>query len=275
MTASNSNQQPLLTMPANFGSNIYAWDGKNCNFVEEHAIVINYVTDRKKLQAILPPGFTAPENPLITAYFSMCKGVDIIGGHSYNLLGINAQATFEGKKDKQSGSFCFVMWENNFVAVAGGREIIGVPKLVVDIQPAWIKGDRMGYRASENGSCFIEAEVSNLKKMTDEECKSFSKSFCSAFDSGSLWMNWKYIPSCSGEGKPDVSYILGVPVDYYFTEAWVAEGKLDWHHLPPEIGYFSWRIIDGMMGLPNLGYHSAFVAKGPTCLRIHKSRALE
>ena len=270
----NSKKQPLCTMPANFGSNLYGWDGKNCHFVEEHAIVISYFTDRNKLQKVLPPGFTAPENPLITAYFSMCKGVDIIGGHSYNLLGINAQAAYEGKEDKQSGVFCFVMWENNFVAVAGGREIIGVPKLVVDVQPAWTKNNRTGYRASENGFCFVEAEVSNLKKMSDEECKEFSRAFRSDFDTGSLWMNWKYIPSCNGEGEPDVSYIVGVPVDYYFTEAWTVEGKIEWHRLPPEIGYFSWRVVEGIMDLPNLGYQSAYIAKGPTCLRIHKSRAL-
>jgi len=275
MTSNNQKKQPLLTMPANFGSNIYGWDGKNCHFVEEHAIIINYVTDRKKLQALLPPQFTAPENPVITAYYSMCKGVDIIGGHSYNLLGITAQATYESEKEKQSGSFCFVMWEDNFVAVAGGREIIGVPKLVVDLQSAWIKGERTGYRASENGVCFVDAEVTNLKKMSDADCQQFSKSLCSAFDSGALSMNWKYIPNCSGEGEPDVNYIVGVPVDYYFKEVWTAEGKLEWHDLPPQVGYFSWRIVEALRDLPILEYKQAFVAKGPTCLRIHKSRALK
>ena len=159
--------QPYI-MPAHFGSVTQGWDGKVAHYEDNTALTILYVTERKAVEPLLPPGFTAVDQPVVAVSFVMCRGVDFMAGGGYNLVAVNVSARFEGKRDKAEGNFALVLWENDFMPIVVGREILGAPKLLADIPDAWARDGKRGFTVSENGTMLLEGEVADLQKLSGE-----------------------------------------------------------------------------------------------------------
>ena len=108
--------------------------------------------------------------------YSIARGCDFMAGGGYNLVRVNAAARFNGKRDKAEGNFSLVMWENEFIPIMMGREVLGVGKLLAEIPDLWHRGDSFGFFAAENGVRLVEGEYSNMKEVAVPPCAPHSRS---------------------------------------------------------------------------------------------------
>lgn len=255
--------QPYV-MPAHFGPSNERWDGKVAHYEDNTALTVMYVTDHKAVSAILPPGFEATDPAIMTVNFVMCRGVDYLAGGGYNLLSFDISTRFEGKRDRAEGDFSLVVWENKFMPVVLGREVLGMPKLMADIPDAWTRDGKRGFSVSENGTLLFEGELSDLQKIPDEALGPLV-----AQRESKARMGWKYIPSCDMRGA-DVSNVTMLPTKDTFKEVWMGQGKLMIHNVTWERAPLSSRIVNILRELPVLEYKGGFMSRFSHDLLIDK-----
>ncbi len=260
--------QPYV-MPGHFGAATHGWDGKVAHYEDNTAITIMYVTERDAVAALLPPGFVPADPALISVTFAMCRGVDYMAGGGYNLVAINAAARFEGRRDKAEGNFNLVLWENEFLPIVLGREVLGAPKLYAEIPDAWMRDGKKGFTVSEHGTLLLEGEVWDLRKPTDEELKAMAER-----SKGKVTMGWKYIPSCDLSGA-DVSTATALPAKSDIKEILVGQGKIVFHETEWEKAPLSSRVVNTLKKLPVLQYQGAIVTRGSNDLLIYQQHPME
>ena len=260
--------QPYV-MPAHFGPSTAGWDGKVAHYEDNTALTVLYVTERDAVDALLPPGFSATDPPVVSVSFVMCRGVDFMAGGGYNLVAVNVSARFEGKRDQAKGNFALVLWENSFMPIVVGREVLGAPKLMADIPDAWIRDAKRGFAVSDNGTLLLEGELSNLAKLDDEALKALVAQM-----EGQIWMSWKYIPSCDLQGA-DVSNATALPSDGEIREAWMGQGKITFHDVAWENAPMSFQVIRALRELPIVEYQAGVMTKSWQNLLIHKQYPME
>ena len=256
-------------MPAHFGSHDMGWDGKRAHYADNTAITIVYATEKKAAAALLPPGFAVTDPPIVSVSFVMCRGVDFMAGGGYNLVAINLSATFEGKRDKAAGNFALVLWENEFMPIVVGREVLGAAKLMADIPDAWMRDDKRGFSISENGMRLLEGEVSGLSKLDDDAVKAMAAQI-----EGQIWMGWKYIPSCDLKGA-DYSCATALPAKAEMKEAWLGQGEIKFHDVAWESAPMSSRVINTLRKLPIVQYQAGLLTRGSQDLLIEQQYSME
>jgi hypothetical protein len=260
--------QPYV-MPAHFGAATEGWDGKVAHYEDNTALTVVYVTDRKAVAPMLPPGFEATDPAMISVSFVMCRGVDFMGGRGYNLVAVNASARFKGKRDTVDGNFALVLWENNFLPIMLGREVLGAPKLFADIPDAWMRNGKRGFIVSENGTPLLEGEVSNLTKLDDDGLAALV-----AQVEGLTWMGWKYIPACNLSGS-DVSTPTALPAKAELREAWMGQGEILFHEVAWEKAPLSHIAVNALRKLPVVQYQAGIMTRGSQNLLIHKQYPMQ
>ena len=260
--------QPYI-MPAHFGPVTQGWDGNVAHYEDNTALTILYVTERDAVEPLLPPGFLATDPPVVSVSFVMCRGVDFMAGGGYNLVAVNVSARFEGKRDKAEGNFALVLWENEFMPIVVGREILGAPKLMADIPDAWMRDGKKGFTVSENGTLLFEGEVSDLQELSDEPLRAMVAQM-----EGQIWMGWKYVPSCDLKGA-DVSHATALPSDGEIKEAWMGQGNIIFHETAWEKAPMSYRIVNALRELPIVQYQGGIVTRGWQNLLIREQRPME
>lgn len=256
-------------MPAHFGAATEGWNGKVAHYEDNTALTVLYTTERDPVSALLPPGFVATDPPVVSVSFVMCRGVDFMAGGGYNLVAVNVSANFEGNRDKLSGNFALVLWENSFAPIVVGREILGAPKLMGEIPDAWMRDGKRGFSVSENGTLLLEGEVSGLQKLPDDGLRELA-----AQASAGTWMGWKYIPSCDLQGA-DISTATALPAKATFREAWMGQGTVRFHEVKWENAPLSFRVIRALKELPVVDYQGALLTRLSQDLLIHKQHHIE
>jgi len=260
--------QPYI-MPAHFGSPTSGWDGKAAHYEDNTALTVLYATELDAVSALLPPGFVATDPPIVSVSFVMCRGVDFMAGGGYNLVAVNVSATFEGKRDKVAGNFALVLWENAFMPILVGREVLGAPKLMADIPDAWMRDGKRGFSVSENGTLLLEGEVSDLQKLSDEAVGAMAEQIAAG-----TWMGWKYVPSCDLRGA-DVSNATALPAKMDLKEAWMGQGEVAFHEVAWENAPMSSRVVNTLRELPITQYQGAVMTRGSQDLLIREQYAMQ
>jgi len=256
-------------MPAHFGSSAMGWDGKVAHYADITALTVVYTTEPDAAAKLLPPGFVVNDPAIVSVSHVMCRGVDFMAGGGYNLVAVNVSARFEGKRDKATGNFALVLWENEFMPIVIGREVLGVPKLMADIPDAWMRDNKKGFTVSENGTILLEGEVSDLRQLSDDEIKAMAAQI-----EGQIWMGWKYVPSCDLKGA-DVSRPTALPKRGETKEAWMGQGKVEFHEVAWEKAPMSSHIVNTLRELPVVQYQLGMIARGWQDLIIEQQRSME
>jgi acetoacetate decarboxylase len=254
-----------LTMPTLFPANPIWGDQRTIHYNENTTFVITYITEKKAIAPYLPEGFSAPDSPMIAVNYVMCRGIVEMGGMGYNLVSITVCGRYKGKKEFYDGDLSLVVWENKFPPVYIGREFVGYPKLVVEIDDA----------VENNGERFLEGEVSGLQKMSDKECAKLSSESVSDFKSGFLHMAYKVFPGPNYNDAPVVTQVCGVVHRDDLKEAWNCKGSIKWHPVTPEKSLVSYGIVEALSKLPVIKYNSCMVTKGPHIIELGNSRGLK
>jgi acetoacetate decarboxylase len=256
-------------MPAHFGSPERGWDGQAAHYADNTATTILYVTDARRAAALLPPGFTVADPPVVSVTHVMCRGVAFMAGGGYNLVAVNVAARFEGRRDRAAGNFALVLWENDFMPVLLGREVLGAPKLLAEIPDLWMRDGRRGFAVSERGSLLLEGEVWDLRELAPAE-----RAALAVQTQGQIWMGWKYIPSCNMRGA-DVSFATALPARSEMTQAWMGQGTVTFHALTWERAPLSAEIVGALAQLPVEQGLGAVVTRGSQDLLIGEQHPLE
>ena len=257
------------SMPAHFGSPTRGWDGQAAHYADNTATTILYLTDAGKAAALLPPGFVVADPPVVSVTHVMCRGVAFMAGGGYNLVAVNVAARFEGRRDRAEGNFALVLWENEFMPILLGREVLGAPKLLAEIPDLWVREDHRGFAVSESGSLLLEGEAWDLRELTADE-----RAGLAAQAQGKVWMGWKYIPSCDLRGA-DVSFATALPARSEMTQAWMGQGTVTFHSPTWERAPLSAQVVGALAQLPVVQSLGAVVTRGSQDLLISEQRPLE
>ena len=211
----------LYWMPIHFGPRSDAESAQRRKYENATILAVRYVTSAHEVAAIgLPPGFKSLDPPEVTVKYGSFSGVDFLAGGGYNLVSVNIAAVFQGKKERIEGDYCLVIWENSFLPIPLGREVLGAPKIYADIPDHWSRGSSKGWVAAENGHALCVGELSELKAVTSDEVEEMSK------QPPRPWMGWKFIPSID-RASSDISYPTLLPsFQIENLQAWTGNGQV-------------------------------------------------
>jgi acetoacetate decarboxylase len=194
------------------------------------SVAASFLTDPVALEQHLPDGFTLAGEPVVTVEFHHMTDIDWLAGRGYTMTWVSWPATFTGSRDRATGKFLAVVWENLADPIITGRDEIGHPKLYAEIaEPRRWNGAQI-CTAGWMGFRFLELEVSQLHD-TDPDRQG-------AASDGTLML--KYTPRTGAWGETDLCQVTLTPaadpdnqIEQRQTGAsTVRFHKADWSDLP-------------------------------------------
>lgn len=240
-------------MPAHFGPRTQDWDG---HYQAVSQTIILYATDPERAARLLPRGFEVADPAVISIVHAENRGVKVLAGGGYNLVGVNIGARFRGARDDVTGTYCLVMWENRFTPIMLGREYLGIPKLMAEIPDAWIDGEARGFSVSEDGSRLLEATVTGLQEVEGQGLDEVRRQL-----SAGQWMGWRWFGTLDAKGT-ELSYPTRVDLERHIERAWVGHGEVSFFERRREQAPLSYAIASTLAALPVVRPMMAIATKG-------------
>ena len=244
-------------MPAHFGVRGGKGSGSYGDVI---GVSVTYLTDREMLSRYMPEPMEVGAEPLVTVSYSMNREIEWLAGGSYNILGVNAAAVFNGEVDHVVGSFCLVMWENLTDPIIIGREGEGIPKIYADIPDHTTFAGEYRALASYRGHKIVDITVKDLQPVPQERIDAMNEAAQNADGEQRGWMGWKYIPNTGRPGAA-VSHATLYPSSGRVKEMSLGTGKVEWHRLTWEQNPTQHHIVNALEELPILEYRSATVTR--------------
>ncbi len=262
------NRDSGYSMPTGFGP---ARTQSVAHYGSVTQLIILYQTDKDALAALLPEPFEPADDPAVTVYCQVSREVDFMGGHGYNLVGVNLSAVFNGKKDRFTYplNYAAVLWENDTFPIIQGREVLGAPKIYADIPDPQQKGNNWSFHCSVYGKRLVEGEIKNTTPLDDTARQQIEQ-----MSGESLWAGWKYIPKTNGIGS-EVSFPTVIPHRLKIAEAWLGEGSHRFFETTWEDALTSAQVLQGLRTLVVKEYRSALIMKGTLDLLFGECRRIE
>jgi len=238
-------------MPACFGPPVLP---EVTRFDAMVTLAVRFVTDRARLQALLPDFFEVPEDPIVVVGHTHNVGVDWLGGRTYQLVRVDTRVTFRGREETVTGPFGMVIWESEAKPVIVGRELWGNQKIAANVPPHVLEETSGSFECFEYESRLLHAELSNLRPVSDATLAKMQGMW---EDPDNVPLGWKYIPNL--EGGADADYVTQTPLTGTFKSAMRGDGEIvfdrpSWKDAPG-----SAQIAAALASLPILEYRPAFV----------------
>jgi len=254
------NPKGQYMMPAHFG---YRKRGRGPapKYHDVTTMALSFLSETEAISQYLPAPFEVGEEPLVHVYCAVNRQVDWLAGRSYNLIGVDVSAVFNGEVDKNVvGTYNLVMWENDVDPLIAGRETLGIPKVFADIEDHSIIEGEWRTSASLRGEKFMELEIRDLEPVPQQELEESNR-----HAGKGNWMGWLYVPNI-GKPGPSVSHATCNPAGGVTKEAHVGTGRLTWHRQTWEQNPSQCHIINALADLPVVEMRGARVTKAGTSL---------
>jgi hypothetical protein len=132
----------------------------------------SFLTDAGALERHLPQGFALAGEPVVTVEFHHMTDIDWLAGRGYTMIHVWWPAAFTGTRDRASGRFLAVMWENLADPIVSGREEIGHPKRYAEIADPLTAPGSHACAAGWMGFRFLELEVATCATPTPPPSRS-------------------------------------------------------------------------------------------------------
>jgi acetoacetate decarboxylase len=246
-------------MPAHFGPRRF--NPKSSGWYRDvTAMVVSYLTDRDDLARYLPAPFEVGEEALVSVFYARNRQVDWLAGHGYNMIAVNASAVFNGEKDRLTGEYTLVLWENLTDPILSGRELQGIPKVYADIGDPSVLAGEWRASASHFGHKIIDMAITDLRDATKEEIEEGQEA-----GKNKTPMAWRHLPGVSGFGRT-TSEPTAYPSKNVFDSVRVGTGSLEWHELTWEQNPTQFHIVNALAALPIIEYRPALITQGSTNL---------
>jgi hypothetical protein len=76
------------------------------------SVAASFLTDPAVLEQHLPERFTLAGEAVVTVEFHYITDIDWLAGRGYTMINVGWPATFTGSRDRATGKFLAVVWEN-------------------------------------------------------------------------------------------------------------------------------------------------------------------
>ncbi len=160
---------------------------------------------------------------VVTVGHAEFHGVGLLAGGGYNAVTVGLGARWAGDGEQVRGTYVLISWQNNFLAVVTGREVLGWPKVLAGVPDPWLSEGRRGFHVSEQDTLLLEAEAGDWQPYTQAETVRIENE-----GNDRAWLTWKYIPSDDGLSA-DVSHPTAVNIRSKITDAWHGTGSIRFH----------------------------------------------
>jgi hypothetical protein len=213
---------------------------------------VRYLTDKAKLEACLPEGFSVWGEPVLTVEITYMNELAWLAGGGYNMGDVKFQAVYQSKDGPIHGTMVMVRWEDLADPILSGREELGHNKLFCDIPPLQGNAGRFHTRLAWRNFQFLKIELSNLEDAPVPAPNPQHKGL----------LSYKYVPATGGWGEatPDAAYATLTP------PAWggktlkfqKGEGKIEWARPSFEDLPTQYTIVNGFAAFPILEWRGAY-----------------
>ena len=167
------------------------------------SVAASFLTDPVALERHLPEGFSLAGEPVVTVEAHHMTDIDWLAGRGYTMIWVSWPATFTGSRDRATGKFLAVVWENLADPIITGRGEIGHPKLYAEIaEPRRFSGAQI-CTAGWMGFRFLQLEVTQLQDAEPPRQ--------GAASDGTLML--KYVPRTGAWGETDLCQVTLTPAD--------------------------------------------------------------
>ncbi len=254
-------------MPAHFGGQPGGMPAQ----VYERTVsaTVRYETDAQALQALLPPGMRLDRGEVMVSAM-MNAGTNWMAGEPYNILAVNAPATYHGKKETVTGWFSLVVWENNTVPVLPGREQTGIPKIHGEIEDFRFSGDEMRTWAHRSGQTFCNLHFTRLGEAAPDHAQAIEDEFAKM-----AWLGWRYIPNTGATPGAALSHATIFPQEFTDMSIRTGSASIVWAVPEPWQNVTQHHVIAQLAALPvGKPVGPAVVMEARNVLRGDKARAL-
>lgn len=211
----NIDPKRLYTMPLIMESWGTRKDSGAKVYNEQQIVDLQFSTDPAAILPLLPDCYQPTGEPIVTAAFVDCGGVDFMAGRGYRIAFMSVRVRYDGKQDHVEGDYILVMFENDTVPIILGREYLGVPKLFADISPIRVLSDgHLCCEASLWGHLLFGIDVGLLSKQDESVVLAANQN-----PQDSPLLGYKYIPSM--DDIPDASYPTSTPTNSNLEHLWL------------------------------------------------------
>ncbi len=203
------------------------------------AYAVSFLTEQEQLEALLPPGFEAVGEPVVTVTQTQMTEIDWLAGRGYSTLGVTFQARYNGSRDRATGPLLLVLWENLTDPILTGREQLGFSKIYCALPEPVIHGGETQCTASWLGFRFMDMRLTNMAEVDVPAGAAVAENP----DDGELrgTLHYKYVPRTGAWGEADAEYAVLSPANPPVSEPqrWQGEGSVRfrrarWEDLPTQ-----------------------------------------
>lgn len=237
------------------------------------SLAVSFLTDGEQLEGMLPPGFSLAGEPVVTVAVTYMTEIEWLAGRGYNTLGVSFPATFQGERDRATGTFLTVLWENLTDPILTGREELGFAKIYCELPPPAVVRNEWHATASWMGFRFLDIHAQGLTRQSQEEIAALA---AAPTNDGTL--HYKYMPRTGEWGTADVAYACLTPAatpNRRVLERWVGDGSVDFHPARWEDMPTQYNIVNAFAGLAVREYRGAVLTKTVGGKDLSDQRILE
>jgi acetoacetate decarboxylase len=126
-------------------------------------MLIEASADRRELAAVCPMGCTAAPGSLVKVFFA--ENSQPPNSLRFTEVGIITQVTYRRER-LQTMPY---IWVSDDIAMIGGREMFGMPKLLMDDQPLQVNAGEISGRLARRGVTMMEGSMVLERVATREE----------------------------------------------------------------------------------------------------------
>lgn len=165
------------------------------------SVSASFLTDAAQLERHIPEGFELAGEPVVTIDAHYLTEIDWLAGRGYTMVNVGWPVTFRGRRDRATGRFLAVVWENLADPIITGRGETGWPKLYAEIaEPRFWNGAQI-CSLSWMGFRFLELSVAELRPASAQAPASPSD--------GMLML--KYVPRTGAWGETELQQVTLSP----------------------------------------------------------------
>jgi hypothetical protein len=267
----------MYRMPTHFGPSSGPRQGKDgrrfdCRDTPKSTTrSVSFLTNHEQLDRLLPEGFQVGKEPVVTVSFTVMTEIEWLAGRGYNTLGVSFPAIFSGVRDRATGSFLTVLWENLADPIITGREELGFSKIYCELPEPRVCQGETHCIASWMGFKFMDLWIRNLDRPPIDDSPRPGVE-----TDGTL--HFKYMPRTGEWGSADAAYAVLTPADTpnrVVQERWIGEGTVQFHKTTWEDLPTMFHIVNAFHDLEILEYRGASVVKTVGGKDLSDQRILE
>jgi acetoacetate decarboxylase len=218
-------------------------------------ISASFLTEASALERHTPARFELAGEPVVTIEFHYMTQIDWLAGRGYTMIQLWWPATFVGERDRITGRFLAVMWENLPDPIITGRAEVGQPKLFAEIPDSAFMDGAYHCVASWMGFQFLELRAGEAAMSIDPPSQHPALE-------GTLML--KYVPRTGEWGEPEVCQVTFTPsATPDLTVEWSkpATGAITFHRAAWSDLPTMYHVVNALADLPVLAARGASIAR--------------